>query len=194
MDIFSKDKILNISSKYMRPGFSYGGSCLPKDLAALSNFAKSINLNTPLLDAIPESNVEMINRLESLIYDQGFKNIGFCGVSFKSNTDDIRNSPIITVIKRLTAKKRSYQNEFKISIIDNDAAISNFSNEKGFRYTIVKDIDKLLEMSEVVILGPYKISNKYLNRMIDKNINIIDLKWHHYNGIFKEYSNYYTLV
>ena len=49
-------------------------------------------------------------------------------------------------------------------------------------------------MSEVVILGPYKISNKYLNRMIDKNINIIDLKWHHYNGIFKEYSNYYTLV
>ena len=116
MDIFSKDKVLNISSKYMRPGFSYGGSCLPKDLAALLNIAKSLNINAPLLDAIAESNMEMINRLESLIYDQDFKNIGFCGISFKSNTDDIRNSPIIAIIKKLTAKKRTYQNEFKISI------------------------------------------------------------------------------
>ena len=77
MDIFCKDKVLNISPRYMKPGFAYGGSCLPKDLHALLEIAKSRSVKTPLLAAISESNNEVINRLESFIRVQKSKNIGF---------------------------------------------------------------------------------------------------------------------
>ena len=194
MDIFSRDKVLNISSKYMQPGFSYGGSCLPKDLAALTNFAKSVNINTPLLDTIPESNVEMINRLESLIYAQDLKNIGFCGISFKPNTDDIRNSPLVSVIKNLMNENRSYQKRYNISIYDQQNTLNNFSKDIGLDVNKITDENKISDAGDIIILGPHVISEGTIFTMLKNNKIIIDLKWHKLSEEIKSHTNYRSLL
>jgi len=193
-DLFCQDKILNISASYMRPGFAYGGSCLAKELKALLALAKAESVKTPLLDAISESNNELIKRLELLIYGQKSNNIGFCGVSFKPNTDDIRNSPIVVVIKNLISGKRSYQGEFNIAILDNQGASKNFSREAGPEIDVVTNMDELMEVSDVIVLGPYKISDDLVVRMLGKNKVIIDLKWHSMDENIKTHPNYHTLV
>ena len=194
MEIFAKDRLLNISANYMRPGFAYGGSCLPKDLHALLASAKATNVKTPLLEAISESNNELINRLELFIYNQKSKNIGFCGVSFKPKTDDIRNSPIVVVIKNLISGKRSYQEQFNITIFDNEKAVKNYSNEIGLETRIVNNINEIMEFSDLIILGPYKISHDLVLQMLNQNKIIIDLKWHKLSEDISSHDNYRSLV
>jgi len=194
MEIFAKDRLLNISANYMRPGFAYGGSCLPKDLHALIALAEAISVKTPLLDAISESNNELMNRLELFIYSQKSKNIGFCGVSFKPKTDDIRNSPIVAVIKNLISPKRSYQEKFNITILDNQKAAKNFSEETGLETGIVNNVNEIMEVSDLIILGPYKISNDLVLQMLNQNKIIIDLKWHKLSEDISSHDNYHSLV
>lgn len=104
MNIFCQDKKLNISSAYLMPGFAFGGSCLPKDLRALSYTAKSRDLELPIVKAILPSNELQIAQGLQLITNAGGKRIGVLGMSFKEGTDDLRESPMIEIIERLIGK------------------------------------------------------------------------------------------
>jgi GDP-mannose 6-dehydrogenase len=104
MDIFCQDQKLNISSYYLKPGFAFGGSCLPKDVRALTYKAKSLDLELPMLDNLMRSNRKHIERGIQRIIAKGHKKIGILGFSFKSDTDDLRESPLVEVIERLLGK------------------------------------------------------------------------------------------
>ena len=106
MDIFFADERLNISSAYMRPGFAFGGSCLPKDLRALTQLGRALDLSLPVLGHILESNRLMIERgadwiLDQSILGQSKKRVAILGISFKPGTDDVRESPFVELAARL---------------------------------------------------------------------------------------------
>jgi len=104
MNIFCKDKQLNISPYYFKPGFAYGGSCLPKDLKGLQTLAHDLYLTVPVIDSIDKTNEIQIKRAVKLIYKYWNKKLGFLGLSFKEGTDDLRNSPAVEIIESLLGK------------------------------------------------------------------------------------------
>ena len=101
MNVIVQDEKLNISPVYMRPGFAYGGSCLPKDLGSLLYYARRNNVFAPLLNAVPVTNDLQINLAVEQILSSQVKNIAIFGLAFKSNTDDLRESPAVSLVKRL---------------------------------------------------------------------------------------------
>jgi GDP-mannose 6-dehydrogenase len=101
MEVVCADTKLNISRAYLRPGFAFGGSCLPKDVRALTHYARQVDLTLPLLQAILPSNQAHVDRAMDSILACGKRKIGFFGLSFKSGTDDLRESPALQLIKRL---------------------------------------------------------------------------------------------
>ena len=104
MDIFCSDTKLNLSSYYLKPGFAFGGSCLPKDVRALVYRSRSLDLETPVLNSIIPSNRHQIERASDLVMAAGSKKVSVLGFSFKGGTDDLRESPMIEVIERLIGK------------------------------------------------------------------------------------------
>ncbi|MCB2200610.1 UDP-glucose/GDP-mannose dehydrogenase family protein [bacterium] len=104
MNIIMQDTKLNVSTAYMRPGFAYGGSCLPKDVRALSFLGRMENVPVPLLDSLERSNHSHIGHALNLIQKTGKKKIGMLGLAFKSNTDDLRESPAVELAERLLGK------------------------------------------------------------------------------------------
>ena len=100
-EVYCADTKLNISPRYLRPGFAYGGSCLPKDLRAILRFASLRALNLPMLRGVLESNVVQIDNLVHRVLRHGPKTVGMVGLAFKSNTDDMRESPYVAVAKAL---------------------------------------------------------------------------------------------
>ena len=104
MDIFCKDTKLNLSPTYLKPGFAFGGSCLPKDVRALAYRARYLDLDLPVLNSILQSNERQINRGFDLIAARGKRAVSFLGVSFKAGTDDLRESPILDLVERLIGK------------------------------------------------------------------------------------------
>lgn len=104
MDIFCRDEKLNVSRAYLRPGFAYGGSCLPKDLKALQTMAHDHYLRCPVIQSIAFSNEQQKELVLDEIQRQGCHRIGIIGLSFKPGTDDLRESPIIDVVERLLGK------------------------------------------------------------------------------------------
>jgi GDP-mannose 6-dehydrogenase len=118
MDIFIQDKRLNISPAYLRPGFAFGGSCLPKDLRALTYLARKNDLDVPVLDHILESNRMLIERGVQWILSRAGQRIAFLGISFKSGTDDVRESSFVEMVERLIGKGR------EIRIFDPNVKVS----------------------------------------------------------------------
>lgn len=101
MDIFCLDTKLNISKAYLKPGFAFGGSCLPKDVRALRASAQNMGLNTPIFDSLLEANDEQVRRAYTMIKDSGKQKVGLFGLSFKAHTDDLRESPLVTLANLL---------------------------------------------------------------------------------------------
>jgi GDP-mannose 6-dehydrogenase len=119
MNIFFEDKRLNISTAYLRPGFAFGGSCLPKDLRALTYLGRKLDLSLPLLNHILDSNSMLIERGVDWILSQSKKRIAFLGISFKSGTDDMRESPFLELVERLIGKGR------EVRIFDPNVELAN---------------------------------------------------------------------
>lgn len=121
MDIFCKDKQLNISPYYFRPGFAYGGSCLPKDSKALRTLAHDLYVDVPVMNAIDPSNEVQKKNAVEIIVSKGYRKIGILGLSFKAGTDDLRNSPVVDVAETL------YGKGYDIHIYDKNVRISQLT-------------------------------------------------------------------
>ena len=104
MDIFCRDTKLNLSPYYLRPGYAFGGSCLPKDVRALTYRARTLDVETPILSSILPSNQAHVQRGIDLVMNEGKRKVGILGFSFKAGTDDLRESPIVELIERLIGK------------------------------------------------------------------------------------------
>jgi GDP-mannose 6-dehydrogenase len=104
MELLCRDTKLNVSRAYLRPGFAFGGSCLPKDLRAMTRFAGREGLALLLLDSILPSNQAHLRRAIEMVEEAGCRKIGVVGLSFKANTDDLRESPCVTLVETLVGR------------------------------------------------------------------------------------------
>jgi len=139
MDIFIQDKRLNISPAYLRPGFAFGGSCLPKDLRALTYLARKHDLNLPVLNHILESNRMLIDRGVDWILSRSGKRIAFLGISFKPGTDDVRESSFVEVVERLIGKGR------EIRIFDPNVKIAQLvGTNRSYLMQVIPHIANLM--------------------------------------------------
>jgi GDP-mannose 6-dehydrogenase len=178
MELFVKDKILNISPYYFKPGFAYGGSCLPKDLKALNSIAHDKYVKLPVLSAIENSNQVHIEYALNLVMNKNKKKIGFYGVSFKAGTDDLRFSPALELAERLLGKG------YDVKIYDKNVHLSRLTGKnKDFIFNklphineiLVESLDEFLKSLEViVIVNKDSDIDKVLAKDL-KNIIIIDL-------------------
>lgn len=156
MDIFCQDRKLNISSSYLTPGFAFGGSCLPKDLRAISHQAKMRDLQLPILTSILPSNEIQIARGLQMIIDGGNLRVGVLGFSFKAGTDDLRESPVIEVIERLIGKG------FDLRIYDKNVNLASLvganrdfilNHIPHISKLMVSDVASVLKHAQTVVIG-----------------------------------------
>jgi GDP-mannose 6-dehydrogenase len=156
MGIFCQDRKLNISPAYLKPGFAFGGSCLPKDLRALSYQAKMHDLQLPILSSILPSNEMQAARGLQLIIDKGHRRVGILGFSFKAGTDDLRESPVIEIIERLAGKG------FDLRIYDKNVQLASLVGANRdfilnriphISKLMVESVDEVLEHAQTVVIG-----------------------------------------
>jgi len=155
MEIFCKDRQLNISPYYFKPGFAYGGSCLPKDLKALQTLAHDEYVKTPVIDSIDKTNEMQVQRAVNLLNKYHGKKIAMLGLSFKAGTDDLRNSPFVELVETLLGKG------FYLRIYDNNIHIARLTG-KNKEYIdrhiphlacfLSNDLQKILDENEVIVV------------------------------------------
>jgi len=190
MEIFCKDKQLNISPYYLKPGFAYGGSCLPKDLKALQTLSRDLSINVPIIKSIHKTNQIQIKRAIEIINNYQGKKLGFLGISFKSGTDDLRNSPIIKVIESLLQKG------FDITIYDKRINLARLTgtNRKFIESKIphlsnllIKDFRNLIAKCDVIILNTREFD---LKKFIENTHNKIIIDFIHIDELLLTRNNY----
>jgi GDP-mannose 6-dehydrogenase len=156
MDVFLADRKLNISPAYLRPGFAFGGSCLPKDLRGLVYAARRADVSVPLLSHVLPSNEEHLRRALDLITASGKRKIGLFGLSFKPGTDDLRESPLVELAERLLGKG------YELRIYDANVALSRLvganreyieSRLPHLGDLLTNSVDEILEHAEVCVVG-----------------------------------------
>lgn len=148
MDIFCQDTKLNISPSYLKPGFAFGGSCLPKDLRALLYKAKTLDLSLPILGAILPSNQQQIAMGVQAVVDKGQKAVGILGFSFKAGTDDLRESPVVELTERLLGKG------YDLRIYDRSVSIASIRGaNRDYILNHIPHISRLMVPSISDVLG-----------------------------------------
>jgi GDP-mannose 6-dehydrogenase len=156
MDIFCQDSKLNLSSYYLKPGFAFGGSCLPKDVRALQYRAKEADLDMPLIQSLLESNQLQVQHAIDRVVDTGKKRIGLFGFSFKAGTDDLRESPMVILAEALLGKG------FQLSIYDRNVSLARlvganrqYINEQipHLSQHLCESIDEVIDRSDVIVVG-----------------------------------------
>ena len=156
MNIFCKDEKLNLSAYYMKPGFAFGGSCLPKDVRALQYRAKEVDLDMPVIQAILGSNQLQIQHAIDEIVDTGKKRVGLLGFSFKAGTDDLRESPLVILAEALLGKG------YQLSIYDKNVSMAKLVGANKEYITkqiphlsslLTESIDDVLAKSDVIVVG-----------------------------------------
>lgn len=156
MDIFCQDTKLNLSSCYLKPGFAFGGSCLPKDIRALVYKAKTLDVTLPLMNSILASNGQQIENGIKMIIGAGNKKVGILGFSFKAGTDDLRESPLVEVIEHLIGKG------YDLKLYDRNVNLASLmgANQDYILNRIphiaklmVPAMDQILELCDTIVVG-----------------------------------------
>jgi len=177
-EIFTADHKLNISPSYLKPGFPFGGSCLPKDVRALGYRAKELDLRLPLFDAIVQSNDEHLRRAIQIVLDTGKKNIAVLGLSFKAATDDLRESPQVQLVKHLLGEG------CKLKIWDENVSLGRLigSNRDYIEHAIPhigslleNDLAKILSSADVVVIGTRGVARDQLQPYLRPDHVVVDL-------------------
>ena len=156
MEIFCKDVQLNISPYYLKPGFAYGGSCLPKDLKGLQTLAHDIYVETPIINSIHKTNENQIQRAIEIIYKFSNKKLGFMGLSFKEGTDDLRNSPAVSIIEALIGKGCDiciFDKNIKLSLLTGTNKEYINSKIPHLSSLMLETAEKLFDTCDVIIIN-----------------------------------------
>lgn len=178
MDIFCQDTKLNLSSCYLKPGFAFGGSCLPKDLRALTYAAKRMDLNVPILNSVLESNQRQIQRALDMITAYGSKKVGVLGLSFKAGTDDMRESPVVEVVEALMGKG------YDLRLFDRNVNLSWLvgANKELIERRIphlsqlmVNSVDEVLGHADVLVVGNNSPEFRGVPQRLTHQQTIVDL-------------------
>lgn len=178
MRLFCLDTKLNISPAYLKPGFAFGGSCLPKDLRAITHHARTVDVPTPILSGTLESNKKQIERAYDMIRAAGSKRVGVLGLAFKAGTDDLRESPMVAVVEMLIGKG------YELSIYDRDVSEAQLtgSNREYIEgeiphiWSLVRNtVPTVLAESDVVVIGNGSREFRTIEPMLRPNQIVIDL-------------------
>jgi GDP-mannose 6-dehydrogenase len=178
MEIFVSDTKLNIAATYLKPGFAFGGSCLPKDVRALNYRAKELDLKLPLFESIMPSNEEHLERAVDLVLETGKRKIAMLGLSFKAATDDLRESPQVQLVKRLLGEGH------EIQIWDDNVSLGRLigSNRDYIEQVIPHigsllktNLEEVLKGADVVVIGTHGIDRDILQKNIRQDQVVIDL-------------------
>jgi GDP-mannose 6-dehydrogenase len=178
MEIFCQDTKLNLSPYYLKPGFAFGGSCLPKDVRALLYHSRHFDVHLPVMEAILPSNRRQIDVAFQMIKRAGSKRVGVLGFSFKAGTDDLRESPMVELIEHLIGKG------YEVKVYDRNVSLANLQGanrayiEREIPHiaTLMLDsIDDVLKTSEIIVIGNAAAEFKtVLDRLNDRH-TLIDL-------------------
>jgi GDP-mannose 6-dehydrogenase len=168
---------LNISTAYLKPGFAFGGSCLPKDLRALSYQAKLNDLQLPILTSILPSNEMQIARGVRLVMESGNSRIGILGFSFKAGTDDLRESPVIEVIERLIGKGydlRIYDRNVNLAALVGANRDFILNHIPHISRLMVPSVDEVLAHAQTVVIGNRDPEFSQVQDKLRDDQNLID--------------------
>jgi GDP-mannose 6-dehydrogenase len=178
MDVFCQDTKLNISPAYLKPGFAFGGSCLPKDLRALLYHVRHLDQDAPVLQAIIPSNQRQVDRAYQMVRHTGSKRVGILGFSFKAGTDDLRESPVVELVERLIGKG------YQVTVYDSNVSMANLQGanrayiEREIPHIaslMCESIDGVLAQSEVVIIGNGAETFRQALKQVRPEQTVIDL-------------------
>lgn len=178
MDIFCMDRKLNISPYYLKPGFAFGGSCLPKDLRALTYRAKTLDLELPVLESILHSNSKQVDIAYRMIAKTGEKKVGMLGLSFKPDTDDLRESPMVDLAEKLIGKG------YDVTIYDEEVSLARiFGANKQYieqviphiSSLIVENLRDLVKRSEILVIAKKSKACTEILEYLPPKTKIIDL-------------------
>jgi GDP-mannose 6-dehydrogenase len=176
--IFTSDTKLNISAAYLSPGCAFGGSCLSKDLRALAYRAKELDLSLPLLEALMPSNAEHLNRAVDAVLQTKRKKVSLLGLSFKSGTDDLRESPQVQLVKRLLGEG------CQVRIWDENVSLGCLagSNRQYIEEVIPHigsllstDLEEVVRSAEVVVIGNKSAKREQLSQYLEPGQIVLDL-------------------
>jgi GDP-mannose 6-dehydrogenase len=178
MDIFCQDTKLNISPRYLRPGFAFGGSCLPKDVRALTYKARSLDLELPLISSIMASNRCHVDRAMQMVLDLNERNVGVLGLAFKAGTDDLRESPVVELVERLLGKGH------EIRIFDHNVNLSRLVGaNRAYVYEhlphiarlMVDDVDEVVNHGGTIVIGNRDRYFAEVVRRLNMSQRVVDL-------------------
>jgi GDP-mannose 6-dehydrogenase len=178
MEIFCLDQKLNLSPYYLKPGFAFGGSCLPKDLRALLYHGRQFDLNLPVLEAILSSNELQVKRGFEMIRQTGKKKVGVLGLSFKEGTDDLRESPLVELVVMLIGKGysvRLYDPNVSLARLVGSNRVYIESRIPHIVTLMCNSMDQVLAESEVVVIGSKAVESSRIFERIRPDQVVIDL-------------------
>ena len=172
MNIFVKDTKLDLSPYYLRPGFAFGGSCLPKDTRGIMHLAADNSVSTPLIDSIINSNDQHIEHALSMITDYRVKRIGIIGLTFKAHTDDLRESPLLELARQL------HERGHEISYFDPNVAAEDLlqtDTDQQLSYSRCTNIDQLVNTTDMLVIGHNTDYGRDAAQLAERFMPVVDL-------------------